>query len=337
MHVVERRVGHAAVVVVARRLVVVARVDVDQPRRIRARRVDAQPRDAVVDAVVVLQRVGADRDLVGRADAAAVRRRDALLVDLVAEVLGLREHRVDAKRRGLAELDVEVARAADVAAGAGRRRHLADVGQKRHLVDLVDDAAGRAAPEQHRGRAAQELDAVEAEHVALVEGRIAHAVDEDVAARGEREAAQADVLLAAFGRLEGDARRLVERFLDGVDAPVLDQLFGDDGDRLRNVAQLLHALADRARGGAHRVLVGLCLGLDRDRLEHRLVLAGAPDAGGAGGATWAIDWKLIRPKPAASAPSGRSRGTPVEHRWRARGRSARASDGQWSSATRHVL
>jgi hypothetical protein len=62
-----------------------------------------------------------------------------------------------------------------------------------------------AAAEQHRGRAAQHLDAVEVEGVAVVEGRVAHAVQEDVAGAGQREAAQADVLLAALGRLEGDA------------------------------------------------------------------------------------------------------------------------------------
>src|SRR6187551_674300 len=66
--------------------------------------------------------------------------------------------------------------------------------------------------------AAQHLDPVEVEDVALVERGVADAVDEDVAAGGEREAAQADVLLAALGRLEADAGGVVQRLLHGVDA-----------------------------------------------------------------------------------------------------------------------
>ena len=90
-------------------------------------------------------------------------------------------------------------------------RDLVHVREHRLLADLVDDAAGRAAPEQHRRRAAQQLDPVEVEDVAVVERRVADVVDVDVAARRQREAAQADVLLAALGRLEGDAGGVVQR------------------------------------------------------------------------------------------------------------------------------
>ena len=208
--------------------------------------------------------------------------------------------------------------------------------EQRRLADLVDDAAGRAAAEQHRGRAAQHLDPVEVEDVALVERGVADAVDEDVAAGGEREAAQADVFLAALGRLEGDAGGVVQRLLHGVDAAVFHQLLGDDGHRLRDVAQLLVAAADRAGRRPHRVLVGLGLGLDGDRLQHRAVLGRrAARRGGRGrrggrrgraGATWASAATLNRPKPAASAPSGSSRcaaggrGSEVTSGWSRRGR-----------------
>ena len=85
----------------------------------------------------------------------------------------------------------------------------------------------------------------------------------------QREAAQADVFLAALGRLEGDAGGVVQRVLHGVEAAVVDQLLGDDGDRLRHVAQFLVAPADGRRRGPDRVLVGLDLRLDGGRLQRR--------------------------------------------------------------------
>jgi hypothetical protein len=68
------------------------------------------------------------------------RPRDADLVDEVAPVVGGVRHRVQAKRRGLRGLDVEVAGQAQGAAGADRGRDLADVGEQRRLAHLVDDA-----------------------------------------------------------------------------------------------------------------------------------------------------------------------------------------------------
>jgi hypothetical protein len=101
-----------------------------------------------------------------------------------------------------------------------------------------------------RGRAAQHFDAVVVEGVALVEGRVAHAVDGRCRRRLQREAAQADVLLAALGRQEGDAGGAAQCVLHRVEVAVVDQLLGHHGDRLRDVAQLLLALADAGGDGA---------------------------------------------------------------------------------------
>ena len=228
-----------------------------------------------------------------------------------------RRHDVEAQRRRLRGLQVEVAGGPEVAPAAADDRHLVDVREHRLLADLVDDAAGRAAPEQHRRRAAQQLDPVEVEDVAVVERRVADVVGEDVAARRQREAAQADVLLAALGRLEGDAGGVVQRVLHGVGAAVLEQLLGEDGRRLRHVAEVLVAAADGRRRRPHRVLVGLGLGADGGRREHGRARrrmprppATAPTLPMRPAAVCASAAGWNNPKPAASAPSERTLGVP---------------------------
>ncbi len=227
----------------------------------------ADPRHAVVHAVVVVQVVQTDQKFVAAADAAAPRGRQPLLVDARARavVVGAGQHGADAQRRLRSDAPVEVAHRAQVAVAAERGVDLMAVEQARQLADLVDRAAGGAAAEQHRGRTAQHLEAVVVEGIALVEGRIAHAVDEHVAGGLQREAAQTDVLLAALGRQEADAGRQLQRVLHGVEIAVVDQLLGDHRDRLRDVAQLLLALADLRLGGLQAVLaLGLLGGLGLD-------------------------------------------------------------------------
>jgi hypothetical protein len=182
-------------------------------------------RHAVVDAVAVVQVVEAGEELVALADAGAVGHRHAALVQAraAAVVVGLGGHGVQAQRRALTGLDVEVAGGAHVLVVAQGQVDLVLVDQARHLADLVDGAAGGAAAEQHRGRAAQDLHAVDGEGVAVVDGGVAHAVDEQVAGGLQREAAQADVFLAALGGQEGDAGGVLQRFLDGVEVAVVDQ------------------------------------------------------------------------------------------------------------------
>ena len=272
VHVIAAQLRRPGVVDVAGHPVVVLRVGGPEPA--------FQPRQAVVDAVVVLQVVQPDGELVGGADAPAEGGRDAALVDRRPPALGVGHHGVDAKRRILARPEVEVADAAQVAPAAERDADLVLRQQHRLLAHLVDRATGRAAAEQHRRRAAQHLEPVPVEAVALVERGVAHAVDEDVARSLQREAAQPDVLLGALGGDEADAGGIPQRFLQGVEVAVVDQPLGDDGHRLRDVAQLLLPLADARRRRAHGVLVGLGLGAHRHRGQRRARRRGLGRRGG---------------------------------------------------------
>jgi hypothetical protein len=245
----------------------------------------------------------------------------------VAVVVGRGRHRVQAQRRRVRGLEVEVAGQSQVAAGAEVvETSLTFVGSGRLLTWLTTPPV-EPRPNSIDAEPRSTSIAVEVEDVALVERGVADAVDEDVAAGGEREAAQADVLLAALGRLEADAGGVVQRLLHGVGAAVLHQLLGDHGDRLRDVAQILVAAADRAGRRPHRVLVGLGLGLDRDRCSTVPSLAGAPArsapsargaeagarrAGAAERATWAsaatLNSRSRRRGRRAAAALGRRRG-----------------------------
>ena len=228
----------------------------------------ADPGQAVVHAIVVVQVVEAHRELVARADAPGVAAGDPFFLDAAAGtvVVGGGAHGVDAQSRVFTGVDVEVAGDTPVLVVAQRQVHLVCVDEPWRLAHLVDRAAGGAPPEQHGRRAAQQLHAVEVEGVAVVESRVAHPVNEHVARALQRKAAQADVFLAALGRQKGDAGGVLQGFLDGVEVAVIDEPLGHHRHRLRDIAQLLSALADGGLGRAHAVLAlgGLCLFLHRD-------------------------------------------------------------------------
>ena len=215
----------------------------------------ADPRHAVIHAVLVVQVVDAGRELVSFANAVAVGGRNAPLVQTAPRpvVVGLGGHGVDAQGCAVAGFEVEVAYGAAVLVAAHRHVHQVLVDQAGHFGHHVHRTAGRATAKQQRGRAAQHLHAVEAERVALIERRIAHAVHKHVAGLLQREPPQADVFLAALGRQKADAAGGLQHLLHGVQVAVVHQLFGDDGDGLRNVAQRLTAFADGGFGGAKGV------------------------------------------------------------------------------------
>ena len=150
----------------------------------------SNPRHAIVDAVVVFEMVETKLELVAGADAPTKRAGRAPLVDArscaVAVRFGL--HEVESHRGVFTGLPVEVGNNAFVVVAAQREVHLVLIDESRFLVDLIHRATGRAASEQHRGRATEHLEAVEIEGVAIVERRVTDAVDEDVAALGERKA-----------------------------------------------------------------------------------------------------------------------------------------------------
>jgi hypothetical protein len=87
-------------------------------------------------------------------------------------------------------------------------------------------------------------------------GASLQAVAVDVASLAQREAAQAHVFLAGLAGQEGDAGGGAQHLAEVVLVAVLDQLFGHHGDALRDVAQLLVALADLGAGGAQLSLAG---------------------------------------------------------------------------------
>ena len=223
--------------------------------------VGREPGVVVERLTVGFEVVQADRELVTRADGPAIAGSDALLVDAGAVVVGLVRHRVDAQRRVLAGLEVEVASHAQFIAAADGDIDLVLVHQIGLLADLVHHATGRALAEQHRGRSLQHFDAAVVEGVALDQRRVAQAVDVDVAGLAEREAAQAHVLLAGFAGHEGHACGGLEHFTEIVEVAVIHQPLGHHRDALRNVAQFLLALGGRGRGGAQAVL-----GLELDRI-----------------------------------------------------------------------
>ena len=127
----------------------------------------------------------------------------------------------------------------------------------------------------------------------------------------QREAAQADVFLAALGRLEGDAGGVAQRVLQRVEVAVVDQLLGDDGDRLRDVAQFLVALADRVVVARTEFWSVSALALTE--IGCSIVPSFAWAAGRCGRRRRRRRRRDLRqrrdesrPKPAASAPSGSS-------------------------------
>ena len=90
----------------------------------------------------------------------------------------------------------------------------------------------------------QHFDRLDVEEVAVVLADVAHAVEEEIAARGE--AAQPEDLRrghAAFRRGERDAGHVAQRFLQRRDRLLPDHRLRDDVHELRDVAQrrLIHA------------------------------------------------------------------------------------------------
>ena len=103
------------------------------------------------------------------------------------------------------------------------------------LADAVDDAAGAAAPEDHRVRSLERLDPLEVIEVAVVLHVVAHTVDEEV--RGRAVAADDHLVAVVLPLVHHHARHVAEDVADAHHHLVPDQFLGDDGDRLRHVAE----------------------------------------------------------------------------------------------------
>jgi hypothetical protein len=177
-----------------------------------------------------------------------------------------------------------------IAVGRHRARQLRRFVERRLLHHLVDHAAGRAAPEQHRRRAHQDLDLLEGERVAIVLGAVAHAVEIDVGAR--REAVEIDVVadVSAFGRADGQAGRVANGALERGGALRLHQRLVDDDDRLRDVADVATQPIDRRR--RREEIVARPGAGDGDR-RHRRRRCGVIGRLGLGGSRIRGAWRLL--------------------------------------------
>lgn len=170
----------------------------------------------------------------------------ALLVHVLpAHRLALEPHQVEAQGARWAEWLVQVHRDPALGPVAHRAGELVEGGELRRLGDLVDDAAGGAAAEENRGGALQDLDRLQVEGVAAVLAEVAYPVDVDVVAR--RESAQREVVTlpaAALARGEADAGHGSERVAEGEERPLLEDLLGEDGDRLGGVLDRVGQLVE---------------------------------------------------------------------------------------------
>ena len=135
----------------------------------------------------------------------------------------------------------------------------------RCLADLVDDAPGRAASEQHGGRSAQYLDSFIVKCVAVVLGNIAYPVKVDVTC--DAESAQADVVAnaATFSSLKTDSNNVFQRAFKAVLALVMNQFFVHNSQRLGNIFGCNGNLAN----AGDSTLVGLCLTVTGGRDSYR--------------------------------------------------------------------
>ena len=212
------------------------------------------PGMVVVGTALDVEVVQADGEFVARANAPGKGGCNAALFLLGAVVVGVVDHGVDAQCGVLAGLEVEIALGAVELARAQGVGDFMLIDQQRCLVDLVDHATRGALAEQHGGRALEHFDAVVVEGVALVERSVLHAVDVDVAGLAQRKAAQAHIFLAGLAGLERDARGGAQHFAEIVLVAVVHQTFGEHRDRLRDVLDVLLALADRGLLDQQRVL-----------------------------------------------------------------------------------
>jgi hypothetical protein len=191
---------------------------------------------------------------------------------VVAKAAGVLVHPVDAQGDAIAQRLLEVAGRASVGERASLQRELANAVEARLFGDLVHHSAAAAAPEDHRVRSLERLDAIEVVEVAVVLHVVAHAVDEEV---GRRAVAAHDHLVAVvLALVQGDPRHVAHDVADAGHQLVLHELAGDHGHRLRHVAQRgrrLGGAVDRRHGvaalGAHRDRVFDRRGLE-DEIAH---------------------------------------------------------------------
>ena len=114
-----------------------------------------------------------------------------------------------------------------------------DVVGLRNLGFLIDYAAGGTAAEGDRRRALQHRDFLHIEGIAIIASEVAHAIEENVVARGEAADGQIVALRSAFSRGQADAGNVAQGIAQRGRALVLDDVLGNDVDGLGSLNQRL--------------------------------------------------------------------------------------------------
>src|SRR6185437_9743259 len=122
---------------------------------------------------------------------------------------------------------------AEAQRAGGERRELG------RLAVLLDDAAGRAAAEENRGRTLQHLDVVEEEGIAVIAAEIPHAVEVDVAARAKTADRQIVALRAVLAGAEADAGDVAQGVAHRRNTLVFHDLARHRVNRSRRIEQRL--------------------------------------------------------------------------------------------------
>src|SRR5215472_6472497 len=146
-----------------------------------------------------------------------------------------------------------VEREALVVIGSGLRGRLVDPLPVGLLKRAVDEPAAGGAAEGDRARSLQHLDALRVVEIAKILDVIAEAVDVEVGAR--IHAADDELVAVAFALVDVDARNVARDVGEILKARVVDELPGDDAERLGNVDQRRIDLGRRRRAvgvDAHR-------------------------------------------------------------------------------------
>ena len=199
--------------------------------------------------------IGAEPEGDARREAHAVDFRFGAGVGVAARTALVAIHHVEAQRRGVAEALVQVGLDFAETIGTDTDADLVDTVEHGCLADLVDDATGLAATEQHRCRTAQHVDLLQVEDFAVVLRRIADTVEIHVTEGIETAQVHVVAGTTAFGCVEGQAGDVAQGLAQGVGFLLLDQRPRDGRDRLRHIVRVLHHLADTGLGGTVAVLL----------------------------------------------------------------------------------
>ena len=137
-----------------------------------------------------------------------------------------------------------------------------DPGAVGFLERAVENAAAGAAAEGQRRRSLQHLDALRVVEIAEILHVIAKTVDEEVGAG--IHAANDEFVAIAFALVHGDAGNVAGDVGETLKTLVLDEVLGDDAERLRNVDQRRIDFGRNRRG----------VGIDADRAGTRVLRFG---------------------------------------------------------------